>query len=232
MDFYSVSFIDKDTEIEYHANTDTQMTEQTLPLTLQECADRLRRDLKLQAPALVTLKRWSASGLLDAAKTVPDGAARAKYSYSMVLQVARKNTRGRVPSGGAVIRSESTPAHRPADVARHDVRSPDSPKSTVEVDLALLSKAIAAELAPIMTQALAAAQKQMFDGLANLDATRKSLMLRYDAEVHGLRDTVASLRLEQKRLSVEAVDVGRLNQQLSRLTDRIESAVSMLKERP
>lgn len=212
----------KDTEFEYHPIIDTQMTEHIPPLTLQECADRLRLDLKLQAPALVTLKRWSASGLLDVAKTVPDGAARAKYSYPMVLQVARKNTRSRAPSRSPA-RLDASSAHRPIAAARPEVRSSDAPKSTVEIDLAHLSKAVAAELAPIMSQALVATQKQVLDGLANLDATRKSLMLRYDAEVHSLRDTVVALRLEQKRLSAEAVDVGRLNVQLSRLTDRIES---------
>lgn len=212
------------------------MTVILVTLSLQDCAIRLREDLAHQAPALITLKRWSASGALDKAKVVSEGGTRPKYKYSVVLDIA-KNTFRRKPS------EPRKPSHAGIPLPTHSARrleafTTSNPVQTrVEpvvdintiadtVNLNHLSKAVADELKPILAQALQVVQKQMLDGLANLDATRKSLMLRYDTEIHTMRERMTEVLAENKRLSAQALDAARINGQLARLNDKFDALPS------
>ena len=64
-------------------------------MSLRECADRLSQPHELgeHAPAHVTLKRWSAGGLLDEAKA--DQGGRPLYDLAKVRAICREQLAGR-----------------------------------------------------------------------------------------------------------------------------------------
>lgn len=185
----------------------------------------MRQDMKLGAPALITLKRWSASGLLDEAKIIPDGALRAKYRYDHVLIVAKRYTRIKPIVQHRTLEPITLKSELPLGVLGLTELEMPPVKSQEEgraVDTEKLSKSIADELSPMIEKSVASIQKQMLDGLANLDATRKSLMLKYDAELHYLRERVAHLTSENRRLSMDVVDASKLNIRLSKIQESID----------
>lgn len=207
--------------------------------TLQECALLLDKDETVQAPKLITLKRWSASGQLDSAKVIPSGSSRPKFNYAEVLIVARRNQKA--------LKTRSSPTGRSAHVLQRDQREPLSPAfqrrieplqaphtsnaplhldelSVVgDVDMNALARAVAAQMKPLVTESLEAVQQQMLNGLANLDAVRKMMMLRYDTELHSTKERLAALTAENATLKEAVMDAARLNMQLRKINEKLDN---------
>lgn len=227
-------------------------------LSLEECRARLEGELGKSTPALVTLKRWSGAGLLDAAKVVPPDAKRARYLYSKLLERARELSRrpveataGPAPAQSAAMPKSEAQASQDAAMLQpltipsllappvstpakaSDVLGQEIAAHVLEALRPVVSDAVRPVLAevlqPLVAQALAATQKQLVDAVNSVDAIRKSLMLRYDAEVHNLRDQVATLKQEIERLRAQpnsTIDIARVNTHLSRLNEKIDTLLA------
>jgi len=220
--------------------TDTNMASDRDQLTLQECAARLHAEVHLggPAPSLITLKRWSAAGLLDKAKAVPAGSVRAKYQYARVRNLVKaKIQRNRRSQAAGKRAASGKSAARGAEPSRVDDadqdHEPNETSQLIKVDLEQLTSVVTAELSKITQTALAVSRQQIMDGLANLDATRKMLMQRYDAEFHLLRSRVEELTAENKRLRAEAGDLdgARIVSSLNHIRNNVATLVAKLESR-
>lgn len=212
------------------------------PLSLQECSDLLQKEVP-SAPALVTLKRWSAGGILDGAKMYPDGATRPKYNYEVVLKIVKKHISINAPTaptakkGVVQIQDSSAPAVSLSVSTGDDVTPTQSlaqmvPPTPVAAPLfnegalvEAIKELINAELRPILSDAIAQSQKQMIDGLTNLDSIRKILMVKYDAEIHSLRTRLNEVLAENERLkeSSSGLNAERINAHLGRISMKLDS---------
>jgi hypothetical protein len=89
-------------------------------------------------------------------------------------------------------------------------------------------KTISQSIGPIVAEAVAQSlgkiqdlQKQISDGLSNLDATRKMLMLKYDSELSSMRQRVSDLSDENRLLKAQSLDGLRIKTALSRINEKL-----------
>jgi hypothetical protein len=198
------------------------------PISLTECALRLRAELGDAAPALVTLKRWSAAGHLDTAKHLARHASRARYQFPIVLQIAKskRDTRQEPPAATSADAGEGRELGRGVD--------PDALVSLEAMIDRSVRAAVDAARPPSTQEAIDGAVSRALDQvlakmaapLANLEAARRMLMSKYDAEANLLRQRIEELQLENQRLKLRAsdVDAGKMNSLLQRILDRLNSA--------
>lgn len=212
------------------------MASQSSLQTLSQCANLLKNEMGEQSPALVTLKRWSAEGLLDDAKTIPQNGVRAKYNYRSVLRLAKKQSAKRAsnkPSPTPVaVEAAPTNALYQAFLHRLDEQASQqkqAPQTSV-VSHPELVQAITQELKPLIEQAVLQSQKQMENGLVNLDHIRKSLMLRYDSENSALRLKVDELTQFRRKEDASTLDLSKMNQRLATLADKLNEMSSQVSE--
>lgn len=132
------------------------------PLTLKDCCARLAKDLGQGAPAMITLRRWAASGALDTAKRIRGDRQRPLWDYGAVLKVAR----ARLPSLQVKAATNVRTKHPSLDVDAVADR----------VAALLLPRLLAARPAAGADQIPQALQNALDD----LESTRRSLMVKYD----------------------------------------------------
>ncbi len=207
----------------------------TLPLilTLPECHKHLEADLHTDVPSLITLKRWSAGGQLDAAKRLGNG-TRHKYAYDQILRLARAaqvKAQKRAQTKRA-LRTQSTSGQATDSPAAHN--QPSSPQlaapalnaDVLQLDANEISRKVIEDLTPalssLLQQAVTASNKQMIDAISSLDAARRSLMLKYDSQVEALRTRNEELVAEIKRLRPDAMDQTRANALMMRIVERLD----------
>lgn len=239
--------------------------ELALGLSLPECAERLRREQDLHVPALITLRRWSADGVLDAARIYPPTqrakrgraaaprAPRPRYDYGKVLQFVRTQqaTLQRYPvtamqpgperqaasEGQAISGRQRTdrdlldPASRRSEPAPVPTPATGAPAAPEAVDADKLAQACAAataaaineQLQPMVKAALEQLQRQLVAAMDNIEATRRTLMVKYDAELHSAKAHIAELQAQNAALRAAAspVDTARLVSLMSRVADRL-----------
>lgn len=209
-------------------------------LSLPECQARLRASVGPHAPTLITLKRWSASGKLDAAK-VQSGRARPRYRYGDVEEVARKHA---ARSTSARARDHRVKAAARAGVAGQgenavlivDRGDLDALKSAVgeqlaklggglmeEVKAGIADKILGEVVAQAMTAAMSRLTKDIVETVASVEVIRRTLMLKYDSETAMLRARNEELKAENDRLKRAAVDLDaqRISAQLNKIIDRL-----------
>lgn len=184
-------------------------------LSLSDCHDLARQQLGAAAPSLVTLKRWSAAGILDEAKTPRREGGRPRYRPELVLAVVRR--RQAVPSEEAG--ASDAP---PAPAAQGKATAP--PEQNAFADEAL--EALRRDVSQIQeaTQALAAGQRQLASAvealtlqvgsiardMGNLDAARKMLMVNSDALTNQLRQRAEAAERALRSQQTNEVDHMRL----------------------
>lgn len=200
-------------------------------LSLADCATRLRAasDLGARAPAHITLKRWSAAGVLEAAVVREEG-KRPLYDLALVRDIALAQMAERwVPQldfeaaeGQAAAAPAPATQTSKAEVVAAEPSSAGGP--TIE-DLADRVDRIAASqdaLRQEMTAAIQQALEQsarLAAAAENLEATRRSLMVRTDAEITSLR---SQLNLALQRGGAgggDVVAVAKLTTVLNRVED-------------
>jgi len=201
-------------------------------MSLRRCASELRRSERLGtgAPAYITLKRWSAAGRLASA-VKPGTGTRPLYALDEVLRISRSAHEGRHASAAnddAMPGEKSVP---PANAPHHDdangnrVSDAPEPRLTASQDPAVapLLAQIASVLADVRSSNSSRLQA-IENGLSNLEATRRMLMMKYDAEAHALKARVAELERENAALrgATTVVEVSKLNVLLSRVAERLE----------
>lgn len=207
----------------------------TSPLTLVECASRLKDDLGDQAPALITLKRWSAGKQLNKAKYISKSTtagvkSRPKYHYDKVLDVAL-GSRGlsSLPVKQVVLTPAIPKASEASTQATVDMVNPTNLNVN---DLSELSDTIISRLKPhldaLVLKALEQSHKDVTNAINNVESVRRTLMLKYDAQVDALRNKCDELVAENRKLKSEVMDANRVSSQLARLNDRIDQANSVL----
>lgn len=214
------------------------------PLTLQQCADQLKQDLRARVPAMITLKRWSSSGLLDHAKTLTKDNKRPKYVYAAVLafvQSKHKNYSSKEASPPAES-SQSAQRHhgQDRDIGVHDTaaRAPIHKPTALgdagaaSTDTAFLLTSIERMLTPLVNDALGSVQRELGNGLSNLDAIRRMMMTKYENESTALRARVAELTSENHQLKSVSIDASKLNLQISRLSEKVDSLTTQLRGNP
>lgn len=213
---------------------------ETRQLPLRECARRLAEPTCLgeAAPAYVTLKRWASEGRLKAAQVSVTGAAHPKYQLDQLVLVAKRwsgknNAQHRVASRSEARstplnlarREESNAKHasKPREPLHRAVQPPVSPGET-EFALGQL-KQIQATLSEIQTALTTVGQQdsRIANGLSNLDAARKQLMGKYDAEATSLKARVAELVAENAHLRQmhTPIDAAKNNMLLARVSAQL-----------
>jgi hypothetical protein len=180
-------------------------------MSLRECAERLRQPHELgdSAPAHVTLKRWSAGGLLDKAKA--DQTGRPVYDLAKVREIVREQLAGRF-QGPSYIDSGAgeAPAGRKSVAGDHagagataaqaaasqivDVQAINDRFERIEQSILQLATTFQAALGEVMTQVARCAQAS-----ESLDSVRRTLQLRTDGEMTALRAQLAQAQTATKR---------------------------------
>lgn len=174
----------------------------TTLLSLQQCIQRLRhpKDLGQNAPAYVTLKRWSASGALDRAVHRSPG-KRPMYDLARVRTICLENLADRFaplePSGVEAAGSRA-PAGQASRVGAPDAASASLLQAVSDVSdrVAELEHSIGTLRSEVSTALQGLTQQVARAGAAmeGLEAARKGLMLRTDGELTALKSQVATLK--------------------------------------
>jgi len=205
-------------------------------LSLPECEVRLRGAIGAHAPTLITLKRWSAGGRLDEAK-VRDHRGRPRYRYSRVEEVARARAAQSTSTHARAERLKAAGRAGQRGVLMVDTRDLEALKNVVTLQLEELGGQLVEQvragisekvLTDVVSKAVAGAMEQLSKDItatvASVDAIRKSLMLKYDAEVAMLRGRIDELKAENERLKASAsgsLDAQRVYAQLNRVLDKL-----------
>ena len=213
-------------------------------LSLPECSARLKAAMGAQAPALVTLKRWSSDGKLKKAK-VEARNGRHRYRFEVVRLVAmsavQESTsthakRDRIRSAEkAGVASTDTAGANPLILHADDLESlkaylgglmQDSMRVMLrDLKAALEEKAISGAVSGAVETAMGRISTQLTDGLKTLEATRVSMMLKYDSVDALRRDKVDTLTEERDRLRKDAtsLDAHKVAATLSQMMDILRS---------
>ena len=142
-------------------------------------------------PSEITIKRWAASGKLDAAKVMVPGKKKPQYDAAIcatiLTQAINPQQEGRVE-----------PLLKPAP-------SPDL-------------KVLMDELLEKHSQRT---EQRITSAMAQLDDVRKFLMVRYANEVDLLKARNELLVEENKKLKAASTDQSKISIQLSRILDRL-----------
>ena len=162
-------------------------------MSLRECADRLSQPHELgeHAPAHVTLKRWSAGGLLDPAKANQGG--RPLYDLAKVRKICREQFAGRF-QGPSYIDSDAGAAPAAGkSAAGAGAAAPDFAGAgqaaemqalherfdRMEQSILQLASTFSSALGEVMNQVARCAQAS-----ESLDSVRRTLQLRTDGDFH------------------------------------------------
>lgn len=194
---------------------------------LTDCHRLLVRELGEEAPALVTMKRHAASGLLNRAVAQAAEGRRTTYLYRAVLEIyAAQALATRTATTNAATRAPGPKASAPQAAGAGAAPAPDL--SQLEPMLRrIVAESLNQALAPLRTQVERAA-----DQAAGLAAVRTSLMLKYDS-AHAaavnqaemaqtqLRDARRGVDLEASLRQVQS-NVARLAQEVQRLSGLVE----------
>lgn len=183
-------------------------------MALPQIAARLAMEGELgaRAPALVSLKRWSAAGALNSAQRFPDGRNRPLYVYQAVKAICQ----AKLP-----LRFDDLPPEG----------STPSPVTEAKVDLTpVLERMAALEGAyrqqQLQTQQALADIAQQLARLAaatdTLEHTRRTLMTRYDAEITALRSRIEQMQAAARDNPGIDIAAARLMQAAARMESTLE----------
>ena len=209
-------------------------------LSLNDCHQLLIEELGNAAPSLITLKRWSASGILDGAKAVGQGAIRAKYKVGTVFQIVKDTFHPslharQIGHSAHLDRTSITlsDAQQEGDNNADDRLNhagangpPTGPQMGASIANASVIDAdqIKRILEPLVEEALRKTQSELNRAILQVDDIRKTLMIRYDNELHALKNKVVELTAENARLknaSASSSDNTKILIQLSRISDTV-----------
>jgi hypothetical protein len=185
------------------------------PISLAECHRRLVAEMGDQAPAEITLRRMKKDGRLKRAIAKGTGHRTARYYFLEVYKIAQ----------GISL------ANRPAPLApsRRARRAEVGELSAAA--LAHISQMFAQQMSHALKAAAGSAGQgaQSADGareikaaVDNLEATRKMLMLRYDAELTSLKARNAQLEADLRLAQSTSLDASRLTQRLGAVISLLE----------
>lgn len=226
-------------------------------LTLTECHARLKETMGAEAPALVTLKRWSSTGRLDAGKAAKGSRRQPQFLFKVVEEVARKSVttsrhkaavidhvlrKGVAPAVDAESRA---PSKRVAVLDEDDLqRLLDRLTIKVETSAASFRDRMAEEVMASLRQAplqealmetvRGEVQKlggKVAEALLAVQSIGRTMMQKYDAECTDLREKLAALKKENEELRKGAssiLDVQRLNVTLAKVQDRLANIESSM----
>jgi len=218
------------------------MTEELL--SLPECGARLKAAMGVQAPALVTLKRWSSDGKLKGAK-VEARNGRHRYRFDVVQQMAMaavqdstsphaKKDRMRSAEKAGVA-STAIAGANPLILHADDLEQlkaylgallcERTEAMLAELKKSLEEKALSSAISDAVETAMARISKQVTDGLKTLEATRVAMMLKYDSVDAMRKDKVDALAAENEKLRRDAnsLDVQRIASTLRQILDQLQT---------
>lgn len=188
-----------------------------------------------ETPSLITLKRWSASGRLDQAKTDSIGGSKPKYKLPVLFEIIEKsiqNKQGRVVNGLVSERYVAKEVPNADKVFANDKKT-DATNSAQTLsnhehfDEAInklkdeIIKSIRTEIKTLIQQALESVQSDMLKSINQIDDIRKTLMTRYDNEAYALRTKINDLEEANLRLKNSTMESSKISIQLSRIMDSI-----------
>jgi len=220
--------------------------------SLPECHAYCLKEMA-NPPALITLKKWSASGVLDSAKrrlaadlrgsatakrkrgTTQKSQGKVRYAMHAVLAIAEERLRFTINNG---VQAPASPDRRRpgGEAAQHD-----------EVATAAMLDALATKLSKSVTDAvsagvashsgpgaaaaaapsadLAALLAKTTDAIASLENTRRQMMVKYDAELQMWKQKCADLQAQNAALKASAsqIDVMKTNILLNNILDRVNN---------
>lgn len=209
-------------------------------MSLAQCGEELRQPGALGdlAPALVTLKRWKAAGKLKPAMVAPrQGMRRPSFDLDEVIRIARAARTERptqVLARDQVHIVQSPPPERlphavapDAGLAEGGNQPPTTwPAASVPGPDGAALMALLTQMCTTMEEikeSLGPKFRAIEGGLGTLNASRLSLMEKYDAQNQGFRRRIEDLERENDTLrkSGSVVDISKLNTLLSRVNDHL-----------
>ncbi len=188
-------------------------------MALPQCAARLALPTELggRAPALVSLKRWSAAGVLQSAQHFPAGRNRPLYDYQAVKAICQSKLPMRFDEAG-----QAAAALAPPGTASTDLTPVLERLAGLEAALQAQASQQQAALKEISTHLA-----KLSSAAENLEHTRRSLMTRYDAEMTTLRTRIEQLQSAARESTGPGIDLAAAR--LSQAASRIEQALLALK---
>lgn len=223
------------------------------PLSMPQARQRLVSRFGPKAPSMATLKRWSAAGALAHCQVKATPGGRPSYDLGRLERFvvgwlakhAEPAPVGGRPGPGA--RSEPAPAGQDQQMVRAAL-APDLER--LRADLLGEMREMVRELIRDMTPAdPGAAQSprprdasgsdgavvsdQLLQAIKTLEASRRALMLKYDAEVQGLRSRAdaAEAALAHARAQAAPLEATRLATALTRISHTVDHIAHALNER-
>lgn len=202
-------------------------------LSLRACQSALSGRLGPLAPSYPTLKRWAAAGRLVRA-LAPKGEGAGRYHLDrlikILLDIDPQRYAGLAPRADASTEDQAvgappaTATHRPA-MARpgEPIRHPAA--SDASEHLPALRRAVeqvASDLARL-AEGLEARLERLEAGVANLEATRRMLMNKTDAELTAWRRRAESAEAQLAEVKRQAgqVDVLRISRLLAQVEEHL-----------
>jgi hypothetical protein len=195
------------------------------PVSLSECHRRLCEELGDDAPAEITLKRWKKDGKLDKAVVRGTGHGRsARFHYNEVLRITRGQS--------LATRPHTIPARPRATPASAEL-SPEAIAQIAKLVAEQLLAALPGSAAPATSAARAADTQvpaELLDAIRTLEHTRKTLMVRYDSEITGLKARVDQLAEQVKGAQAPTLELSRINQRLGAIAGMLEQGAAAREE--
>lgn len=194
-------------------------------MTLPQVATRLALPTELggRAPALVSLKRWSAAGVLQQAQHFPAGRNRPLYDYKAVREICLSKLPMRFDDLQAQPAALASSQQAPQETGTPGPGGQADPELLARLGaLEAASERRHEEFRQVISQ-LTQQISRMASAAENLEHTRKSLMNRYDAELSGLRSQLEQMQTASKASSGPGLDITAAR--LQQAAARIEAAV-------
>jgi hypothetical protein len=215
------------------------VTQEPLPesaLPLKRCQELFAQRIGPLAPSYPTLKRWAAAGKLETARA-PKGEGASRYLPRKLAHLMLSDD----PVRYAALREAISPrarerrGHAKPHASPHLNDEPTSVSAAQSMQVADAARALA-EIVPQLIQATTALTElsrsivtrleRVEAGVANLEATRRMLMMKADAETTAWRRRaeLAEQQLAESRQQASPVDSLRVSRLLSQIEEHLASS--------
>lgn len=182
-------------------------------LSFSECTRRLGEVLGKASPAEATLKRWKAKGRFKRAELGGGDGKRATYRWDEVLRI--------VQAAGARPGPIQSPVPRRAPGLLDDSLLQGLAERVAEIlrpalvsEIGARDHAAPAARAQASDSAPSEVEQALRQAVADLVATRKDLMLRYDGQLQRLKAELESYQQRERAMQTFTLELERLKGQI------------------
>ena len=198
----------------------------TICLDLKSCVTQLQYSIGAAAPAYVTLRRWADQGKLRSAERPGQGSSkRMLYSVRAIEKIVLSKTLPRNPKPSSDrLDAETNSGNLVVNASSSEI---NSRLDLIEDGMAIVVAKLEHMIAKL--EQLEKPVKECGTGVQNLEAVRRTMMLKYEAQNSSYVETIADLKSRLKtttRGDDGSHELALMRAQLSRLTDSVNQFLS------